>query len=247
VPGAVNKAFRAINLLRRTPAPMTLTEVARGVGMAPSTAHSILGELLEQGVVVQDGARRYRLGPATFYLGAAYARNVPIYRAVWRELVDLGRDTSLTTVIAVPWEGHHLILHVHSAAAGTEVAAGRRVPLAAGAWGKTYYAWSGEPLPAELPAHTARTITDVDEYAIEIDRARARGYAVDLEEFAPGAGALASAVTSDTGYEGLAALVGSVAEIEPVVEETGRRLAAVVSRASYALGAHTRVLVVGAD
>jgi DNA-binding IclR family transcriptional regulator len=226
---------------------MTLTEIARAVGIAPSTAHSILSELLEQGVVLQDNGRRYRLGPATFYLGAAYARGVPIYRAVWRELVDLGRDSSLTTVIAVPWENHHLILHVHSGNSGTEVATGGRVPLDAGAWGKAYYAWSGEALPSEFTAHTERTITDPEEYAADIDASRARGYAVDLDEFAPGAGALASAVTSEAGFEGVAALVGTVAEIEAALDDAGRRLAGITSRASYAIGDHSRVRVVGSD
>jgi DNA-binding IclR family transcriptional regulator len=246
--GAVNKAFRVIRVLRRASSAMTLTEIARSAEIAPSTAHSILSELLAQGVVLQDGGRRYRLGPAIFYFGAAYARSVPIYRVVWRELVDLGRDVSLMAVIAVPWQAYHLILNVHnSGSAGTEVAFGGRVPIDAGAWGKAYFAWSGNPVPSELVAHTPATITEPQQYAAEVESARARGYAVDLEEFVSGAGALASAVTSEGGFEGVAALVGSTAEIEPVLDDAGRRLAGVVSRASYALGDHSRVRVLGTE
>jgi DNA-binding IclR family transcriptional regulator len=246
---AVNKAFNVISLLRQAPAPLTLTEIARSVKIAPSTAHSILNELLSLGVVTQDQDRRYRLGPATFYLGAAYARNVPIYRTVWRELVDLSRDVSLTGVIAVQWDDHHLILNVHNGgSAGMEVAFGGRVPLDVGAWGKAYFAFSGRPLPETLTAYTPATITDVEKYARAIEEVRERGYASDLEEFITGAGAVASAVTSDVGFEGIAALVGAVGDIERIgLDEAGRRVARVAARASYALGDDSRVRVVGDD
>lgn len=249
MPGAVHKAFNVIRLLRRTPNALTLTEIARGVKIAPSTAHSILSELSDQGVVLQDGERRYRLGPALFYYGAAYARGAPIYRSSWRDLVNLSRELSLTAVVAVPWDNHHLILNVHgTGTSGIEVAFGGRVPIDAGAWGKAYFAWSGEKLPSRLTAYTPNAITDVKKYGAEIDRSRQMGYALDVEEFVLGAGAVAAPVTGESGFEGIAALVGLVSEIEHVGQhELGRRLAAVVSRASYTLGDHSRMRVVGEE
>jgi DNA-binding IclR family transcriptional regulator len=204
---------------------------------------------MAQDVVAVDGERRYRLGPSLFYYGAAYARSAPIYRSTWGDLVALSREVSLTAVIAVPLQQHHLILNVHSSGSSEmEVAFGGRVPIDAGAWGKAYFAWSGEDLPTELTAHTPKTITDPEEYAAEIETARARGYAVDVEEFVPGAGSVAATVTGENGVEGIAALVGLVSELEGVGEsDIGRRLAGVASRASYALGDHMRVRVVGEE
>src|SRR5690348_1099982 len=125
--GAVDKAFRIIRLLRRSPVALSVAEIARDMRVAPSTAHAVLAELVGQGVVLQDHARRYRLGPALFYFGSAYARNAAIYRGVWNELVELARDIGLTAVIAVPWEDHHLILNVHrDGPPGIEVAVGGR-------------------------------------------------------------------------------------------------------------------------
>ncbi len=247
--GAVNKAFSVIRLLRRTPTSQSLTDIARQVKIAPSTAHSILEELLAQGVVLQDDGRRFRLGPATFYLGAAYVRTVPIYRGAWSELVELSHQIGLTGVIAVPWERHHLILNIHhDGAPGVEVAFGARVPIDAGAWGKAYFAWSGEPVPAKLTAHTPKSITDRRLYVAEVEQARERGYAVDDEEFVMGAGAVASAVTSERGFEGVAALIGTSRSIADVgTDEAGQRLATLASRASYALGDHSRVRFVGVD
>jgi len=75
VSSAVMKAFSVLRLLRRTLGPQPDRCLA-SLKIAPSSAHSILNELLAQGVIVQDTEKRYRLGPATFYLGAAFARGV---------------------------------------------------------------------------------------------------------------------------------------------------------------------------
>lgn len=248
--GAINKAFSVITLLRRSVNPLTLTEIARTLRIAPSTTHSILNELASQGVITQDGDRRYRLGPATFYLGASYARGAPIYRSVWRDLIELAREVSLTAVVAVPWQQHHLILNVHDAGTSDiEVAFGGRVPIDAGAWGKAYYAWSENEPPTDKPTmYTSKIIISPEDYESELQRSREQGYAVDLEEFIVGAGAVASAVTSEAGFEGVSALIGAIDDLKAVgVDEAGRRVAAVASRASYALGDHSRLRVVGVE
>lgn len=247
--GAVEKAFRVVRLLRQSPRALSVSEVARAAKMAPSTAHGILAELASQGVLHQDADRRYSLGPAVFYLGAAYVRNAPIYRGVWSPLVELAHDLALTAVIAVPWEEHHLILSVHrDGPPEVDVAFGGRVPLDAGAWGKSYFAWSGATPPLTLQAHTPDTITDLEAYQRELAQVRERGYATDAEEFASGAGGVASAVTSEHGFQGVAALVGPISSFNQLgFDETGRRLAAVASRASYALGDRSRVRLVGVD
>jgi DNA-binding IclR family transcriptional regulator len=249
VASSINKAFRVISLLRKEQTPLTLSEIARSVSIAQSTAHSILSELSAQSVVVQGGDRRYRLGPGIFYLGAVFARNTALHRGVWRQLVDLARTVALTAVIAVPWEHHHLILNVHeSDGSGTEVAFGGRVPIDAGAWGKAYFAWSGESPEGDLPTRTPKTITDHKEYLADIERAQETGYAIDVEEFIMGAGAVASAVTSESSFEGIVALVGSVAQLKRVgVDDAGRRLAGVAARASYALGDQSRLRRIGEE
>jgi IclR family acetate operon transcriptional repressor len=246
---AVNKAFNVLRLLRRTPGSLSLTEVSRAIRIAPSSAHSILNELLSQGVIVQDSDKRYRLGPATFYFGAAYARSVPLYRGIWNELVAVARELSLTAVIAVPWEGHHLILSVHqSGGPDVDVAFGGRVPLDAGSWGKAYHVWSNAPPTDGLHQYTPKSITDPQEYGVEIDRARARGYATDDEEFTTGVGAVTAGVTGERGYEGLASLIGPVAHVSELgFDVAGRRLGGLASRASFALGDPGRIRVVGGE
>src|SRR5207248_9254616 len=134
--------------------------------------------------LIQDADRRYRLGPATFYLGAAFARSAPITRGIWTELTELARELGLTAVIALPWENHHLMVNVHQHGGGEiDVAFGGRVPIEAGSFGKAYYAWSGAEPPGTIAGFTAVSVTDASRYREEVARTRERGYATDNEEF----------------------------------------------------------------
>jgi DNA-binding IclR family transcriptional regulator len=228
---------------------LTLTSIAEALRLAPSSAHALLNELVTHGIVIQDSDKRYRMGPLVYYLGSSFARNTPLYRSVWRDLVDLCNDLGVVGAVAVPWEEHHLVLQAHQGGRSEiGVAFGGRVPLDGGSWGKAYYAWSGEPVPKELVRYTSRSITDSAQYAEEIQLTRTRGYATDDEEFALRVSAVAAAVTSDRGYEGLASCLapaGRIAEIG--FDEIGQRLAAIASQASFALGDPGRVTLVGAE
>jgi IclR family transcriptional regulator, acetate operon repressor len=228
---------------------MSLTAIAEEVGISPSTAHNILTEMLAAGVVAQDDEKRYRTGPALYYWGSSYARNTPLYRAIWTELVDMCNEIGVVGVLAVPWDEHHLILQTHhSREASMGVAFGGRVPIDAGSWGKAYYAWSRAALPARLTAFTPNSITDLTAYAEEVDQAREQGFAHDHEEFTLGVEAVASAVTSERGYEGLAACLSAVsADRDFTLDAVGTRLAAIAARASFSLGDPTRLRLVGAE
>lgn len=248
MPSAVTKAFSVLRLLRRSPTAVSVSEVARSVHIAASTAHAILSELQAQGAVTQDGDKRYRLGPATYYLGASFARSAPISRGIWNELTEVARELSVTAAIAVPWENHHLILNVHQHGDGElEVAFGGRVPIDAGSWGKAYYAWS-ETRPGQPTRFTASSITDTGEYHGQVERTRERGYATDNEEFTVGVGAVAAGVTSERGFEGVASLMSPISQMTELgFDAVGRRLAGVASRASFALGDLRRMKVVGIE
>ena len=246
---AVSKAFAVMWLLRRSPEPLNLSEIARSVSIAQSTAHSVLKELLAQGALVQDDNRRYSVGPAMFYLGAAYVKQVPVHSRIWDSLVGLADDVRFTAVLAVPWRDHHLILNVHqNPQPGVDVAFGGRVPIDAGAWGKAYYAWSDER-PGALTQYTPNTIVDQEAYEGQLAAARARGYATDLGEFLVGARADASAVTNNKqGVEAIIALVGGAGSTSEVsLSDAGQRLAGLAANVSYALGDGRRVKVIGQD
>lgn len=236
------RIFDLIELLRHSPRALNLTEIARSLKIAPSSAHAILNLLLSQSVVALNHDKRYQLGPKIFYLGASYPRNTPIYRSIWTEMVHAANDLGLSAAIAVPWEDQHLLLAVHQAGNGkSAIPIGTRVPIQAGSYGKAYYAWSGAKLPRQLRRFTAKTIIDIAAYSKAVQETRTSGYGIDDEEFVTDVGCVATAVTSEFGFEGCASFMGAVEQMrEAGFEMVGERLSGLGIRASQMLGDHSR-------
>jgi DNA-binding IclR family transcriptional regulator len=235
---AHSRAFNILRLLRRSTRPLGLSAIAKEQQLATSSAHAILSELLEVGAVTIDDDKRYWLGPNVFYLGSAFATNSAIYRGAWNELIDLAQELQVSAAIAIPWDRHHLVIAVHrNSGRGPALTPGTRVPLDGGSYGKIYYAMSGEPLPAKTAAQS--TVQDFESFSADVVAARETGYAVDNEEFAVGVAALASAITSERGYEGLVALWSSPADklrSDIGFEKGGLALSELADRVSLVLG-----------
>lgn len=241
--GAVSKALKVLRVLRDAKGPMTLTSLAASVGVAPSSAHSILGHLIRESMVVQTQDKRYELGPQVFYLGAGYARSASIYRSCWMELAAAAGELNVAAAIAIPWDDAFLVLNAQ--AAGRPDAAvpfGVRVPLDASAWAKVYYAWSGAELPVKLTRYTDATVVDPDEFAAEVAATSRMGYAFDRGEYQEGVGGVCAPVTSVSGYEGLASFVAPLSELPSErFELLAQTLTAITARASMALGDGGRI------
>jgi len=247
--GAIAKAFAVLRVLRSAPTPLPLTTIAEEVGLAPSSLHSILAQLVEQDAVHQDDDKRYDLGPSLFYIGAVYARDSRVSRAIWFDLVTAANELGVTAVLAVTWADHHFILDTHQAGEfNIAVPQGGRVPLDAGSWGKAYYHWSGIEPPSKLHRYTPASIVDPQQFAEELEVVRKNGYGMDHAEFAEGVGGVCAAITSSAGYEGLASFVAPLSRIEELsFAAVGRRVSAVASRASLTLGDRSRVPLFGLE
>jgi IclR family acetate operon transcriptional repressor len=247
---AIGKAFAVLEALRSASGPMTLSAVAAEAGIAASSAHSIMSQLLDYDAVVQDEEKRYRLGPTLLYLGAAFARGTRVYRSVWIELVTAANELSVTAALAVPWDDYHLILNSHRAPnSDVAVPYGGRIPLDAASWGKVYYAYSGAEIPKTLTRYTGASIVDRARFAEEVQATRTAGYAIDDEEFHEGVAGVCAAVTGQgSDYEGLVSFVAPKSRIGDLgFEALGRRLATLASRASLTLGDRNRLRFFGTE
>lgn len=244
----ISKAFTVLLALRRASSPLTLTAVAEAVGIAPSSAHALLNQLMEQGAIAQDEEKRFQLGPTMLYLGAAYARSSRIYRSVWIELVTAANELSVTAALAVTWDDHHLVLNSHRAADSEAAVPGdvchskpapgvrpttrrpaRRCRLSSRATRhrRSPTAPSSKPSssrcgPSATPLTTRSTTSESE--------------------------ASAHAITSDSGYEGLISFLAPRAKVDELRFETpGRRLANLAARASLTLGDSSRVRFFGSE
>src|SRR4051812_19866324 len=104
-PGATGSVVgRALLLLQafgpNRPA-MTLSQLARHAGMPPSTAHRLLGELVEWGALERDGNGTFWVGLRLFELGALAPRGTGLRERALPYLEDLCQVTRENVQLAV--------------------------------------------------------------------------------------------------------------------------------------------------
>ncbi|QCR18705.1 IclR family transcriptional regulator [Agrococcus sp. SGAir0287] len=186
---AVTRGVRILGLLADADGPMTLTEIARGLAIAKSSA-SNLCLALEAAGVVDRVPQGYRLGRRVAELGAAYAFQFNQVRELFvvcerspvlrREVVQIAMLADADALYLARHEGraHGRIgtplgsrLHVGLSATGNALLmalddAEVRAILAA----------------APAPRLTTRSAGDVDAVLEKVAAARERGYAIDEGE-----------------------------------------------------------------
>lgn len=197
---------RGLTLLEQLAAAehgLTLTDLAQQVGLAPATAHRLLGTLEQRGFVRQDQTLgRWHVGVRAFTIGSAFlnGRDVvatarPYMRRLMEQsgetanlaVLDQGRAVFLTQV-----ESHEMMRMV--------VELGSRPPLHASGVGKALLAaMSHREVEAILHRHglpkiTANTLTTPAELRTALEDSRRRGYAIDDEEHAIGLRCVAATV-----------------------------------------------------
>ncbi|MEO3749588.1 IclR family transcriptional regulator [Streptomyces sp. B6B3] len=188
---SVDRAGLLLGLLAEADASgRGLADLAAQLGVARSTAHAMLRTLEVHGLVAEVSGPRFVLGTGLIRLGDIAAKQLPLADQARPALAALAQETGLTTRLAVADQGFPVFVarvdgpgfvRFHTPLGG------REAPNASAA-GKVILADLTEERVRELveevglPARTPRTITDVEVLLAELDRVRARGYAVDDEE-----------------------------------------------------------------
>jgi DNA-binding IclR family transcriptional regulator len=130
---AVDRSFRILDLLSRSPVPLGTSEVARRLRLAKSTAHGLLHSLEAIGAV-EEVQRRYRLGPTLGRLAA-----VSDLRRRWRPILHrLAAETGETAFLGQVRGGRVAIVDEALGTGAPVISwpAGRYVPASAGAVGR---------------------------------------------------------------------------------------------------------------
>jgi Transcriptional regulator len=187
---SLDRAFALLEHLADAPGPdgVALSELAARSGLPLPTIHRLVRTLVASGHVRQLPSRRYALGPRLIRLGEAASRMLGEWaRPQLTALVEATGESANLAMLdgdAVVYVAQ--VPSRHAMRMFTEV--GRRVPAHCTGVGKALLATLP---PAEaralitrtgLPAATPHTITDPDALMRELDRIRARGYAVDDAE-----------------------------------------------------------------
>ncbi len=196
---AIGRAISILRLFASHDDPMSLTEVARSVGLTTATTHRIISSLVRERLLSNDpSSERYRIGPDSLFMFAAAARRFGIgaARAELQSLVDTTHETAAIGVL----DGADtiVVLQVESdLPLRVSRPVGTRVPSHVSAMGKAMLAASGDDLRecvealGKLHRYTPHTITDKAKLIAELELARERGFAVNDNERYEGVRAVA--------------------------------------------------------
>jgi IclR family transcriptional regulator, acetate operon repressor len=197
------RALGLLNALAAQDAGLALSEVARRVGLAVSTAHRLLTTLQQEGFVRFDEERGvWIVGVQAFIVGSAFLRArelTALARPVMRRLMERSGET---VNLAVEDRGEAIyVAQVECRKMMRAIArpGGRAMMHASGVGKALLAAMSAEEIEAMtalhgLPIETEKTIGSVESLRVELDRVRQRGYAVDDEENAVGLRCVAAAI-----------------------------------------------------
>lgn len=228
-------------------AEMTLSEVARQVGIPPAAARRSLMTLAALGYVGQTD-KRFHLRPKVMTLGSAFyfaARIDQVLQPELRRIVERFGDASSVGTL----DGADVVYIAHFS-----VQRARRPSAVVGAHYPAHATSLGRVLIAGLPssraaalidtlrpeALTTRTITDREALRAEIEAVRDQGYAVTVDQLDYGITALAVpirapdgrviAALNSSGYTGMVTPDSLVRERLPELRATAARIAEGIAR-----------------
>jgi DNA-binding IclR family transcriptional regulator len=217
VPG-VTVASRLLALLAAfdgTHRRLTLTELARRSGLPVSTAHRLIGELVDGGALERDDEGRYQPGRLLWKVGLSAQVQGRLREIAEPFLHDVYAATMATVHLAVRDGDQVLYLHTVRGLASTPIVSsvGSRLPMHATGVGKVLLAHAPvevqQRVLTSLTRVTAHTVTRPPVLAGQLDGIRRDGVATTAEEMTLGACSLAVPVIRSSDAS-VAAAIGVV-------------------------------------
>jgi DNA-binding IclR family transcriptional regulator len=161
---------------------MTLSEIARRLGLSPVTVHPMLATLLRAGWLVRHPTRKtYRLGPALAMIGQTAAAGFSAIDVCHPVMAALQQDLRLTCLAVAPGEEQGLVVDIVRDPSDPQqgVRIGDPVPFQP-PLGFSYMAWQD---PKTVARWIARGGDDPDteaRYRRILAVTRERGFSVDI-------------------------------------------------------------------
>jgi IclR family acetate operon transcriptional repressor len=245
---SVVRALSILDALAQSEAGLTLSVLARQVALPPSSAHRLLTTLQRQHFVrFEPGSMSWQVGVRAFTVGNAFLQSrdvITLARPYMRRLMEESNETvnlyllvgsdpvckaqiqSRIMMRAISKPGG--TLHVHRSAAG-----------------KAMLSRSSRQEVAEIVEHrgmaraTANTIVSLERLVEDLAKTRARGFAIDDEEFTPGLRCVAAPIVDENGVSQAALSVAGPSDrmIDRRLMELGKAIGAAARLVSRELGA----------
>lgn len=225
-----------------------VSDVARRLGVAKSTAHRLLTTLASRGIVEQNPSTgRYRLGIHLFELGHLALARVELRRRSKTLLEQLREASGWTVHLSIAQGADVLYLERLTTLRGMQAIEQyrRRWPLHATSSGKALCAYDPIALEARIqagfPAFTSHTISNEQDFRTELDRVRRYGYAVSRQELMSQLASVAAPVLDGQGHAIAAiSLTGSARELGDNPDRLARLVLAATKRLTQLMSSRTK-------
>ena len=202
---SVDRALTILGILARL-GEAGVTEIAAELGVPKSTAFRLVATLESHGMVEQNEDRgKYRLGVGVLRLAGATTARLDVVQEARPICRKLAADSGETVNIAVLSDRSALYLDqvAGQSALQSHNWVGQHIPLHATSNGKVLLSGlEGERLGdvlRRLPSYTDVTITKKSKLRQELERVRADGYAVAVDELEVGLSAVAAPIRNAHG------------------------------------------------
>lgn len=243
--GELKSVASAIELLDCfvTDEELGVSQVARRLGVAKSTAHRLLTTLAAGGLIEQNPENgRYRLGLRLFELGHLALSRVELRRDSRALLEEMREISGLTVHLAVAQGADTLYLERLPTLRGMQAMSEyrRRWPLHATSSGKVICAYDPVATQARIaagfPVFTPNTVATREEFLAQLAKIRRIGYATASEEVMLRLASVAAPVLDSQGFARAAiSITGSVADLSANPDRLGRLVVTGAQRLSKML------------
>lgn len=188
---ALERSLNVLHLFDAENRALSLSEIARNVGVTPGGATPILNTLEKHGFVARDPeSKKYRLGLTILERANCVLASLDVTGAAKPVLRSLASELRVNAHLAVRYDAEVLYVHREEAAQAVVLQSiiGRRAPLYCTALGKVFLAFEApelleEMLGTRMAPVTPKTLTTPRALREDVEATRARGYSLDNEEF----------------------------------------------------------------
>lgn len=205
---SIEKASTLLDCFWTAQQPLALSELVQMTGWAKSTIHGILSTMVDCAMVEQnpfDG--KYRLGYHLFELGSAVHHSWNAVTVSKPYLLNLVATLNESAYLARLTGDELLLADCAEPHIGFRVSseAGTRMPLHCTSQGKAILAFHPESEAKmllrhkEMIAYTKNTITNWDDFRLQLNSVRDTGIAVECEEYKLGLQSMAAPIFDNYG------------------------------------------------
>lgn len=217
---SVEVSLRILRVLAQGGGPMTLSEIAAGVGMPAAKVHRYMASFVEAGMVDHRRSGSYDLGPLAAEIGLAAVARVDVVNRAADALPSLVEDTNCTAMLSVWGSRGPTVVRWERARVPlvTVLGIGSVLPVLRTATGRAFIAHLPERVVAEALRAESEKAKKAEIAAIR-EEVRKTGLAAADQTFIPGLFALARPVLD---LQGQAAAVITLIATEPsLLDEAG--------------------------